>query len=1039
MLKKMKIGKILVAYGVLAVAAIVLVAGCFTYGLNSVKNGLETVNDIGVDKTNYLKEANLNGLWVSDDYATAFLKEDEADVEKIIKEIIALNEETDEIIATMSASPDITGEIRETYSNLEAEHKTYNELCDKMNELLLQHDFDGAKVYYYQYSTVKDDFLMYLEQACDALEEYSAVIVDNARGTYKNILVTNAAVFLIAILLLLFAIVKIIKYIKLTMKEAVEVATELSEGNVNLSIDAQEELTSENEFEILKHTFLKLIKNSQRQAKAIEDIASGDFSTIPTIRSDKDVVNISLLKMLNTMKELEAALLELTSQYENGNTKYHIDAETFEGGFKEILKGINSVMDIYAKQVIDMVEIVNHMGQGQFVEVDVNRPGSYGLAFQQLDKAVKSIKSLIEDTGMLADAAREGNYALRADASKYAGDYVNVITGINDTLDIIVDKIEWYVNVIDSIPLYVQVMDRDGNWTLVNKLFEGIIKHKGIIKESRNEIYGKLCHVDGVELNGIQALQRGQTETRFSDMGRIFKQDTSDFLNKNGEKIGYIGVVQDMTAILNQAEYSEAASGRLERNLNALAEGRFEFEDNNIERKEYTEEIAKTFDTIDSAVEKVTVAIGKLVRDSVKLADSAVQGNLKNHADLSEYDGEYAKVMKGINDTIDAIVNPINEVLSVLGAVAEGDLKQNVTGNYEGDHKKAKDVMNGTIETLRTIIADIADTLGAIADGDLTVNANIAKYPGDFRDIGQALQSIIANLKQVMEELNEASGQVASGSKQLSEAAQVLATGSTQQASAVQQLTATVGEIASQTSKNADDAEKASSLANDAKTSAERGDAQMKDMLASMDEINESSANISKIIKVIDDIAFQTNILALNAAVEAARAGVHGKGFAVVADEVRNLAAKSAEAASETTTLIEGSVSKVESGTKIANETAAALTEIVEGIGKAAELVEGISQASHKQATAINEVNKGIETVSQVVQSNSATSEESAASSEELYGQADMLKRIVSEFKLTKDGKGFTANSLLSDTSKTSAIPEVTLSLGKDFDSGDKY
>lgn len=287
----------------------------------------------------------------------------------------------------------------------------------------------------------------------------------------------------------------------------------------------------------------------------------------------------------------------------------------------------------------------------------------------------------------------------------------------------------------------------------------------------------------------------------------------------------------------------------------------------------------------------------------------------------------------------------------------------------------------------------------ALGDLDVSVDINTKDEIGILAD---SLKNMIANINEVLNNIVSASQQVAAGSKQVSDSSIALSQGATEQASSIEELTASLEEIASQTNLNAQNANQANELADVAKENALKGNSQMKEMQKAMSEINESSSNISKIIKVIDEIAFQTNILALNAAVEAARAGQHGKGFAVVAEEVRNLAARSANAAKETTDMISGSISKVEVGTKIADETAVALNKIVEDVTKAAELVSNIAVASNEQAIGIGQVNQGIMQVSQVVQTNSATSEESAAASEELSSQAELLKKSVDTFNLKK-------------------------------------
>jgi methyl-accepting chemotaxis protein len=286
-----------------------------------------------------------------------------------------------------------------------------------------------------------------------------------------------------------------------------------------------------------------------------------------------------------------------------------------------------------------------------------------------------------------------------------------------------------------------------------------------------------------------------------------------------------------------------------------------------------------------------------------------------------------------------------------------------------------------------------------IAKGNLDVELDI-NTKDEIGDLAKAFRAMTDNVNEVMTNINAASEQVAAGSTQVSDSSMSLSQGATEQASSIEELTASIEEISAQTRQNAANAEKAKEISSSAQKYAERGNEQMAYMLKAMAGINDSSNNISKIIKVIDDIAFQTNILALNAAVEAARAGQHGKGFAVVAEEVRNLAARSANAAKETTSMIEGSIKEVVGGTKLANETAEALNKIVEGVSKAAELVGEIAVASNEQALGVEQINQGIMQISDVVQTTSATAEETAAASEELSSQADLLKTQVASFRL---------------------------------------
>jgi methyl-accepting chemotaxis protein len=346
------------------------------------------------------------------------------------------------------------------------------------------------------------------------------------------------------------------------------------------------------------------------------------------------------------------------------------------------------------------------------------------------------------------------------------------------------------------------------------------------------------------------------------------------------------------------------------------------------------------------------------------------------------------------------IVKPIVNLVKRIELLAEGDLHSEVPlVNTQDEIGILSRSFSSTINTLNDYIGEIAVVLDSLSEGDCTIETQ-QDYKGDFVWIKTALDATISNLNNMFTRIRQSADQVANGSEQVSSAAQALSQGATEQASSIEELSASITEIANEVNKNASNSAQANQLSLAASTEVERGNEHMKQMLSAMSNISEASSLIGRIIKTIDDIAFQTNILALNAAVEAARAGSAGRGFAVVADEVRNLASKSAKAAKNTTGLIEDSMRAVENGTRIASETANSLSSIIVGVKKATGLIGEISAASNDQATSINQVMLGVDQISAVVQTNSATSEESAATSEELSNQAQIMKNILSSLKL---------------------------------------
>ena len=477
----------------------------------------------------------------------------------------------------------------------------------------------------------------------------------------------------------------------------------------------------------------------------------------------------------------------------------------------------------------------------------------------------------------------------------------------------------------------------------------------------------------------------------------VFEANTNGNIDYRIDTEKYNGSYKEMTEGINVLV--DGFINDIMETLNALAQisnGNF-----NIEIKTMVGQKA----ILNKQIDLLTDSLKGIHAEIVSIARNASDGNFKVKADTEKYKGDWAQLLNDLNLLVYSVSEPLHEIENSLTDMSNGNFNTRMTGNYKGAFDIAKRAVNSTEEKTLSYVNEISQILGAMANGDLTVTIN-REYIGVYAPIKEALLTILASLNKSMREIYSTAEQVLSGAGQISQSSMYLADGATKQANAINELTDSIEKINENINLSSENADNANNLSQKSNQNAQNGNAEMSFMVMSMEGIKESSENISKVIKVIEDIAFQTNLLALNAAVEAARAGEHGKGFTVVAEEVRNLAAKSQDAAKETTDMIEDSTRKVGDGINAAHTTAASLNTIVGDIQQVSKLISEIADMSHEQADAIQIIRSGLSDISTVVNNNASASEEYAAASQELNSQAEMLKELVSFFKLKEELHG---------------------------------
>jgi methyl-accepting chemotaxis protein len=775
----------------------------------------------------------------------------------------------------------------------------------------------------------------------------TGLYVDDIEVAYNQFLTTVIIGMVIVTVLSIVVSIFIARIITKPLQRGVEMMQEMRQGHlsVRLNMETRDEIgtLARNMDEFAESLQTNVVGTMRR-------ISQGDLSQDVDISNPNDEISPTLHQTIVSLRGLVAEANTLSKAAVQGKLKTRGNAEQFGGSYREIVNGVNETLDAVIGPLNVAAKYVDDISKGKIpAKITDNYNGDFNEIKNNLNMAIDAVNALVADATLLAKAAVDGKLATRADASKHHGDYRKIVQGVNDTLD----------SVIRPLNVAAEYVDRISKGDIPNKITDS---YNGDFNEIKNNLNTCIDAVNALVADAsllAKAALEGKLATRAdaSKHGGDFRKIVQ-------------GVNDTLDSVINP--------------LNVAAKYVDDISKGNIPAK-ITDNYNGDFNAIKNNLNTCIDAVNALVADANMLALAAVEGRLNTRADATKHQGDFRKVVQGVNDTLDSVIVPVQEGTKFLARMADGDMTVRISSDYKGDHQLLKNSINTVSENLDKALQDVTNAVSATAS---------------------------------------ASSQISSSTEEMAAGSQEQSSQANEVASAVEQMTKTIID-------NSRNASTAAETAKKAKEAAGQGGKVVDETILGMKRIAEvvnvsaetvkalgkSSEQIGEIIAVIDDIADQTNLLALNAAIEAARAGEQGRGFAVVADEVRKLAERTTKATKEIASMIKqiqsdtsGAVTSMNEGTtevskgiKLADKAGESLGEIVNISQTVTDMITQIATASEEQSSTSEQISKNVEAISTVTSQTASGTQQVARAAEDLNRLTENLQNLIAKFKISSD------------------------------------